>query len=106
MEACTFQPDVSTSKSSINLIKRKPKVTLRVNPNPARAKQLKTEYTHLETESEVNSKIYLAPSREERERRRRERETGALAENVRDVEKAVLRMSIGRQRREFSQSIL
>lgn len=50
MEACTFHPDTSTSKSSINLLKRKPKVTLKPN-NPNRPKQLRTEYTHVETES-------------------------------------------------------
>ena len=43
MEACTFKPDTSSSKHSINYIKKKPKVTLK--PQNKR-KQVKTEYVH------------------------------------------------------------
>lgn len=45
MEECTFKPDVSTSQSSINLLKKKPKVTLK--PSNKSKNIMKTEYTHL-----------------------------------------------------------
>lgn len=66
LELCTFKPDVSTSKSSINLLKKKPKVTLKA-VNKAK-NVMKTEYTNVETEPEAMniSKIYLTLNREER----------------------------------------
>jgi hypothetical protein len=64
LESCTFKPDVSNSKSSINLIKKKPKVTLKVvNKNK---NVLKTEYTQADTESMSMSKIYPTRNREDK----------------------------------------
>lgn len=66
MEECTFKPNVSTSQSSINLIKKKPKVTLKA-PNKAK-NIMKTEYTQLDSENEGTnaSKVFLTLNREER----------------------------------------
>jgi len=54
------------------------------------------------------SKIIPIRSREEREKIRKARESRAslFADSIKDVEKAVLRMSIGRQKRQFSNEIM
>jgi hypothetical protein len=55
---CTFKPDVSGSKSSMNMIRKRPKVTLKL-ANKGKS-IMRTEYTHLESEegSGGGSKIY------------------------------------------------
>ena len=54
----------------------------------------------------ISSKIIPIRSREERQRKRKEKEKDtSIIENIKDMEKVVMRMSVGRQKREFSNKL-
>ena len=56
-----------------------------------------------------NNRVEAGKSRSKTKlRRERERESrlATLSDNIRDVEKVIMRMSVGRQKREMSQSVL
>ena len=70
-----------------------------------KAQHLRTQYTYSQNEPEkesmTSSKIIPIRSREEREKMRKTRESrqSVIDSNVKDVEKTMLRMSLGRQKR-------
>lgn len=80
-------------------MKKKPKVTLKVSN---RSKIIKTQYNHSDIETDLNvsniSRIGVSKTKEDGVRRRNER-IATLSNNIRDVEKVIMRMSAGRQKR-------